>query len=165
MASVSVDINIDYQFILFVLFAIMVCSTAPVYFYNRSKYFAGFISLILFILVFVFFGMRWFSGSEMVGPGAGYKGVWPPQIAVCPDYLTYYESGTTKGCYNANASTLGVSTSFATGIKTSPTATTGSFITPYTKDKTKEQLKELCDSTITAGLSWEGITNGDSCTF
>lgn len=166
MATVSFDIKIDYQFILFVLFAIAACSTAPVYFYNRSKYFAGFISLVLFILIFVFFGMRWFSGSEMAGPGAGYKGVWPPQIAVCPDYLTYYKSGTTEGCYNATGSTLGNLTSLsAAPTGQDITTATKSFNNVYTPSMKRDQLKPLCDAAKTAQLSWEGITDSESCTF
>jgi hypothetical protein len=30
---------------------------------------------------------------------------------------------------------------------------------------TPDQMKKLCADTMDAGLSWEGITNGDSCTF
>lgn len=170
MATVSVDLNIDYQFILYVLFAIAVCSTAPVYFYNRNKYFAGFASLVLFILIFVFYGMRWFSGSEMAGPAAGYKGAWPPQISVCPDYLTYYESGAGEGkkagCYNATGSTLGDLQS----LQAAPTGAdmsvgTKSFNSIYTPSMKRDQLKPLCDAAKAIKLSWEGITNGESCTF
>jgi hypothetical protein len=164
MATVSVDINIDYQFILFVLFAIGVCSTAPVYFYNRNKYFAGFISLILFILIFVFFGMRWFSGSEIVGPGAGYKGAWPPQIAVCPDYFTYYERGSgataVKGCYNATKQMIGTITSNDTAPTNADAAYAFDHI--YTSSANKG---DLCKKAIEKGIAWEGLTDGDSCTF
>jgi hypothetical protein len=161
MATVSFDIKIDYQFILFVLFAIMVCSTAPVYFYNRTKYFAGFISLILFILIFVFFGMRWFSGSEMVGPGAGYKGVWPPQIAVCPDYFTYFKVGTNEACYNGSGSTIG---DIASGEKpNSIDFTSNSSI--FQAYKSGSDKGTLCKKAIEKKVAWEGITDGDSCTF
>ncbi len=171
MAKLSVDLDIDYPFILYILFAIAVCSTAPVYFYNRSKYFAGFASLVLFILIFVFYGMRWFSGSTMAGPAAGYKGAWPPQISVCPDYLTYYESGTgtgkKAGCYNATGTKLGELDS----LQSPPTGDTNiadskkSFNTIYTPSMKRDQLKPLCDAAKTAKLSWEGITNGELCTF
>lgn len=166
MAKLSVDLEIDYPFILYVLFAIAVCSTAPVYFYNRSKYFAGFASLILFILIFVFYGMRWFSGSTMAGPAAGYKGAWPPQISVCPDYLTYYKSGTTEGCYNATGSKLGELDSL-TNLPTSSdiTSSTKTFNHIYTSSMKRDQLGPLCQHAKTAKLSWEGITNSESCTF
>jgi len=163
MATVSVDLNIDYQFILFVLFAIGICSTAPVYFYNRNKYFAGFASLVLFILIFVFYGMRWFSGSTMAGPAAGYKGAWPPQISVCPDYLTYYESGTgsskTTGCYNATGAMIGSLTSGTS------TTTAAQFNQTYNSKATPARLTELCNKAKEKSLTWEGITNGESCTF
>ena len=166
MAKLSVDLDIDYPFILYVLFAIAVCSTAPVYFYNRSKYFAGFASLILFILIFVFYGMRWFSGSTLAGPAAGYKGAWPPQISVCPDYLTYYESGTIKGCYNATGSTLGTLLSLtATPTGQDITTSTKSFNAIYSPSMKRDQLGPLCQAAKTAQLSWEGITNSESCTF
>lgn len=161
MASVSFDIKIDYQFILFVLFAIMACSTAPVYFYNRNKYFAGFVSLILFILIFVFFGMRWFSGSEMAGPGGGYKGVWPPQIAVCPDYFTYFKVGANEACYNGSGSTIGTITSGAAPTTIDFTSNTNIFKT-Y---KSGDDKGTLCAQAREKQVAWEGITDGDSCTF
>ena len=172
MATVSVDLNIDYQFILFVLFAIGICSTAPVYFYNRNKYFAGFTSLVLFILIFVFYGMRWFSGSTMAGPAAGYKGAWPPQISVCPDYLTYYESGTgaskKTGCYNATGAQLGDLISLtAPPSGADITARTKSFNTIYssTTKRNQVQLEPLCNAAKAVRLTWEGVTNGESCSF
>ncbi len=163
MATVSVDLNIDYQFILFVLFAIGICSTAPVYFYNRNKYFAGFASLILFILIFVFYGMRWFSGSTMAGPAAGYKGAWPPQISVCPDYLTYYENGSgsskVTGCYNTTGEKIG------SLISAQAPTDAANFNYTYTPAATKDRLTELCNKAKEKSITWEGITNGESCTF
>jgi hypothetical protein len=29
----------------------------------------------------------------------------------------------------------------------------------------EKELKNLCTKTMDAGLTWEGITNGESCTF
>lgn len=162
MATVSVDIKIDYQFILFVLFAIIVCSTAPVYFYNRSKYFAGFISLVLFILIFVFFGMRWFSDSEMAGPGAGYKGVWPPQIAVCPDYFTYFKVGNQEACYNGSGSPIGDVGTSTTAPATIDFATNKNIFKAYKSGGDKDAL---CQQAREKKVGWEGITDGDSCTF
>jgi hypothetical protein len=163
MTTVSFDIKIDYQFILFVLFAIMACSTAPVYFYNRNKYFAGFVSLILFILIFVFFGMRWFSDSEMVGPGAGYKGAWPPQIAVCPDYFTYFKVGDKEACYNGSGSRIGDIDSLGSPPNSIDfTASTLNIFQPY---KSGGDKGTLCRKAIEKKVAWEGLTDGDSCTF
>lgn len=30
---------------------------------------------------------------------------------------------------------------------------------------TEDDLKGLCSAALSAGLTWEGITNGESCTF
>jgi hypothetical protein len=158
--------KIDFSLILFVLFAFFVCSTAPSYFYREGKYMASFTSFIVFILIFVFFGMRWFSGAELVGPGAGYTGAWPPQISVCPDYLTYgeYTKNTqkVKGCYNATGFTIGdmPSTSIV------PTAAGPStFDYSYSPSATKQDKATLCAQAKAKKISWEGITDSESCTF
>ena len=126
---------------------------------------AALICLVFFILIFVFYGIRWFSGSSLTN----YTGAWPPIINTCPDYLLYYKRGSKPTCVD----TLGVNRS-------------GGLLKPWTKDDTPQNppaddakyfpyiyksgmnptdIQNLCILTQQAGLTWEGITNGESCTY
>jgi hypothetical protein len=133
---------------------------------NSERFWGAIIALILFILIFVFFGLRWFTGTNTVFT---YAGAWPPIINMCPDYLVYFKKGTVDSCIDM----LGVSTK--PGIllpwtqedtpSNPPQNPSKYFMSVYKPGMTPDQLKKLCADTMVAGLSWEGITNGDSCTF
>ena len=68
---------------------------------------------------------------------------------------------------------LGVSKNGALGVWTdSDTASAPDYATSnkyfkhvYKPGLKSSDLKILCDEAMKAGLTWEGITNGDSCTF
>jgi hypothetical protein len=39
------------------------------------------------------------------------------------------------------------------------------FMAVYKPGMSEDELQNLCNKAMTAGLTWEGITNGESCTF
>lgn len=114
-------------------------------------------------LVFVLFGYRWFSNPVV-------PMVWPPNVNMCPDYLTFVKTiGTKGGCVDL----LGVSKGGFERIDKSavstatPTMTTKVF--EYTaKDvsdaTTAAALQVICDRCKATGLTWEGVYDGDTCT-
>jgi hypothetical protein len=117
------------------------------------------------LLVFIVFGLKWFS------PGSTFSETpvsWPPTINSCPDYLVYYgramPDGTTKqSCIDL----IGVSKNGALKVfpkeGTPPTADDYYFsLATQSSDQTAKN-NELCQRAISAGLTWEGITNGESC--
>jgi hypothetical protein len=133
---------------------------------NSGRSITAIVSLILFILIFVLFGLRWFRGGVSV---FAYQGVWPPIINMCPDYLVYYKKGTTETCIDL----LGVNRSGG-ALKTwskednpsnPPEDSAKYFPYVYKPGMTLGQLQTLCDAARNTGLTWEGITNGESCTF
>jgi hypothetical protein len=120
------------------------------------------------IMVFYFFGNRWF------GSGAAAGLAWPPVINSCPDYLTYIPklpSVSNDGCVDL----LGVSTNGGmTRItqdelgETKP-ALTSTKTFPYTsadivKTTDATTLKAICNMCASRGLTWEGVYDGDTCT-
>lgn len=154
-----------FSLIAYVLLCIVVGLTVFQQLSGSGRTWSAIITLILFILIAVFFGMRWFGEN----PTRVYKGVWPPIINMCPDYLVYYKNGMTDTCVDM----IGVNRSG--GVLRSwtkedspanpPADDTKYFKHVYKPGMTEAQLKELCKATMDAGLTWEGITNGESCTY
>ena len=121
--------------------------------------------LIGALITFSVFGLKWFS------PGSTFSGTpvsWPPQINSCPDYLVYYGrkmgDGTTKAsCIDL----IGVSKNGALKIfpkgNTPPTTEDYYFSLQTQSSDTAAKNAELCQRAMAFGLTWEGITNGESC--
>jgi hypothetical protein len=138
---------------------------------NSGRSWGAILSLALLVLIFVFYGIRWFQGSSAkfnAPPGA-----WPPIINMCPDYLVYYKHGTGTSAKDTCVDMLGVSKNSTLTVWTdSDTASPPDYQTSnkyfkhvYRPDLKATELKVLCDEAMKAGLTWEGITNGDSCTY
>jgi hypothetical protein len=114
------------------------------------------------ILVLVYFGFRWF-GDSIVKPKR-----WPPVINMCPDYLTYIPR--LPGCIDM----LGVTTGSAGLVKTLPSdiltlqKSNSNKVFEYTSEHVKDakqasDLQVICDRCHAAGVTWEGIYDGDVC--
>lgn len=125
-------------------------------------FFAG--SLALFIT----YGIRWFAPNSIF---AQTPVSWPPTLNSCPDYLTFYgrtmPDGTKK---NACVDMIGVSKNGS--LKVFPRAGGGApepvsdeyyFSLETTSTDPASKNNELCQRAMTYGLTWEGITNGESC--
>ena len=144
--------------------------------FQSHRQIAAIIFLIGAILVFVYFGMRWFEEGG-IGPGNVPK-QWPPIVNTCPDFLTYYEystgSGVSAKTYRACIDTIGVSTKpsalakWVVGTTVAPTEyseTDTKVFNLQGADGVELTNKKKCDAAIAAGLAWEGITDGFTCTY
>ncbi len=114
------------------------------------------------LLVLVYFGFRWF-GTKIIKPKH-----WPPVINMCPDYLTYVPS--LPGCVDM----LGVTTGPAGITKTLPSEVNSvqlsntNKVFEYTSEnvraaKVASDLQKICDRCQSAGVTWEGVYDGDVC--
>lgn len=70
--------------------------------YNRGQQIGAMALLVLLILVFLYYGLRWFPGGNLNGTKPS-KVAWPPIVNVCPDFMV---SWTNKAngkvyCYDA----------------------------------------------------------------
>ncbi len=161
--------TINIGMLLYILLCIVIMFTGVRFLMSGGKMIATVIFAIGAILVFVFFGLRWFENAPT---SPTYTGKWPPQINTCPDFLTYYNLNGKNICID----TLGVSTNpmgsgGQNGLKrwvfgTSPPAD----VTPdyyydltTTKTKPEEILGEYCNRCLEKGVTWEGICDGESC--
>lgn len=156
----------SYQFIAYIFLCIVIGMSIATQLFKSNRTWAGILVLILFTLIFTFYGQRWFRGTEVVGT---YTGSWPPIINTCPDYLVYFNRNGRDSCIDL----LGVNRS--NGVlrpwtkedttQNPPVDDTKYFMYSYKPDMKPDQIKTLCDATMAAGLTWEGITNGESCTY
>jgi hypothetical protein len=135
---------------------------------NSGRSIAAVLCLILFILIFVFFGIRWFRGTQSMFT---YTGSWPPIINMCPDYLVYYKNSksSTLNFTDSCVDLLGIGSSqlspwTSDETPSNPPANVNKYF-PYVfkPGMTQAQLQELCAMAQRYGLTWEGIYNGESC--
>jgi hypothetical protein len=162
MIILGLDLStINWSLFVYVLLSIvgLVYGTNEVYATGQAR---GVLFAIGTLLVLIYFGFRWF-GSRIEKPKN-----WPPVINMCPDYLTYLPRIT--GCVDM----LGVSKASGGLTITNPSETNTVLKTNTTKvfEYTSEDirnaanadiLKTICDRCQQAGLTWEGVWDGDTC--
>ena len=156
----------QYSFIAYILVSIMVTLAVFSTMNSSGRAYSAIGSIVLFTLIFLFYGQRWFKGGKST---FSYSGAWPPMINMCPDYLVYIKRGTADAC----ADLLGVNRS--NGLlkpwtkddtpANPPQDPAKYFPYVYKRGMTNADKKRLCDAAIANGLTWEGITNGESCTY
>jgi hypothetical protein len=119
------------------------------------------------LVLFIVFGNKWFGSSSSVFSSAPVS--WPPSINTCPDYLVFYERTMPDATKQDTCiDRLGVSKNGALkmfpadGVAPASDDFYFSLGSKRTDDAGRNQ--ELCQRAIAAGLTWEGITNGESCT-
>jgi hypothetical protein len=117
------------------------------------------------IVVFTVYGLKWFGGKGLFSETPV---SWPTTINTCPDYLVYYgrkapDGSTQDSCID----TIGVSKNGSLKVfptNTAAPATDDYYFSLVTKSSDPAAKNaELCQRAITLGLTWEGITNGESC--
>lgn len=156
----------DFPFIAYILVSVVLGLTLFTTLNNSGRTWGGIVSLILVILILVFYGLRWFRDTSTVFT---YTGNWPPLINMCPDYLVYFRRGTQDTCVDL----LGVNRSDGALMpwnkdmnpKNPPAEDKYYFPFVYRTGMAGADLKKLCDKAMQFRLTWEGITNGESCTF
>lgn len=159
----------NWYLILYIFAAIVIGTYPTMTFFQTGRTVSAVVYLIAAITVLIMFGLRWFE----YGTGGESGTAWPPIINTCPDYLTYFKrpsssdaSGYTPSCIDL----VGVSRNsvmakwrpeFSTENPPEDDKYYFSLVTSA-QDK-KKRNEELCNRALEKGLSWEGITNGESC--
>lgn len=166
----------ESAFVFYILISVIVIS-GSVYFgsgsqsidmYGRRSYNSGsrsgsFVMAICFLLVSIFFGMRWFTVSGASTIGTNVSTTWPPpnSINVCPDYMTMTSSTPAAG-----------TSPIYTCTDTSRVATVASLGGPATLTLNRvvsgsptlymRPVADLCGDCYTMGLTWEGVCTANS---
>lgn len=125
-------------------------------------------------LVLIYFGLRWFTEDKAASSN------WPPVINMCPDYLTYIPSMPTSSTNSTVKAVcvdmLGVSKNgalqktFASdlgGLKSDNANKvipwTSADITTANMSKDIATITTICNSCQSAGITWEGVFDGETC--
>jgi hypothetical protein len=150
------------QLILYILFCIAVGLGGTVGLFRMNRALAAATYLVLSILIFVFFGLRWFVYA------VGDVSKWPPVVNTCPDYLTSYQRTVGDQTITTCIDLVGVSTNGS--ISQFPSSgnppSENSFYFPMnvsSSARLTDSINKLCDYTRSSGLSWDGIINGQAC--
>ena len=153
---------------LYIIFALIAGIGGIMYFIKTSRNTSAIVYLIGAVSIFIVFGLKWFAGSGALFGQSSVK--WPPYINTCPDYLTFYpvKNGTTtvNTCIDLiGVSKNGVLKKYPKGDTTLVPKTNPAFfvVLPSTDVSNPALLKRFCRLAIKNGLTWEGITNGESC--
>jgi hypothetical protein len=154
--------TLNWGFILYTVVAIvgLVYGTKTVYEINETR---GVVFAICAFFVLMYYGGRWFGVSKL-----STSKNWPPVINMCPDYLTYVKR--ISGCVDMT----GITSKSAGLIKTLPSEvatvqrTNSQKVFEFTSEdvrdaKNVDTLTKICDRCQTAGVTWEGVWDGDVC--
>jgi len=157
----------NYYLLIYVLLCIVIELTMTVFLAQTGRGIGAIVFLIGAIMVFLFFGLRWFDYG--INPLAGKS--WPPIINTCPDYLVYVErmKGTQK--IGSCVDPLGVSTGplqrwvysgdmSGSGV---PSSDNMYFDLDFGITDPVKLLAAQCQRCQDKGVTWEGVFNGDSC--
>lgn len=151
---------------IFVVVALLIISGGTFKIYNINQTLGAFIFFIGALIVFIVYGLRWFGSTNSLFSQTPAQ--WPPTINTCPDYLVYYGRKMADGSVQDSCiDMIGVSKNGSLKVfpkKGTPPTTDDYYFSLVTKssDSTSKN-SELCQRTIAAGLTWEGISNGESC--
>ena len=156
----------DYYFIAYLFLCLFVWSTAVVRLFQGNRSISAIIVATLFLFIFILYGTRWFYGSKLANDP---NGTWPPIINMCPDYLVYFNWNGADTCIDMS----GVNRSGGSfkpwtqddDFNNPPADASKYFPYVYTAGMTSDQINNLCTQAMAYGLSWEGITNGETCTY
>ncbi len=110
----------DFWLIAYIVITIVIGSGLVSWMYKRGQNIGAILLLVLMILVFTFYGLRWFPGGNLNGttPPAG-SVVWPPIVNMCPDFMASWTDPVTKRVYCYDASnTYGLKTYAGAGLTT-----------------------------------------------
>jgi hypothetical protein len=148
--------------VLFIIAAILVSGGGTAYFGMSGQYIGAGIFLVVSILCFVVFGLRWFGPQ---GQLINQTQNWPPALNTCPDFLTYFNRPASAGTTQPTCvDTIGVSRNgaiqkFPADGATNPPAGDNY----YFRLISGESRGDLCTRLTQAGLTWEGIYDGENC--
>jgi len=107
--------------------------------------------------IFGFFGYRWFSS-----PSSGLT-QWPPKINTCPDYLTFVPPAPGAAGNGKCVDFLGVSSNGGLAKATSNADAGFRYSVKDLTGASPTTLQTICDACQTAGITWEGVYDGDTC--
>jgi hypothetical protein len=119
MAIIYNGSSISWAFILYIVVSVTLGLQSIKYYYGKGQPIAAMSLLVLLILVFIFYQLRWFTNFQLKGTTAAAAttgGSWPPIVNMCPDFMAAWTDPATKKVYCYDSSNLYNLSSAVTGI-------------------------------------------------
>ena len=96
----------DFWVILYSLVCVVVGGGAVNFLFKRGQTMGAIGVLVLLVLIFIFFGLRWFPDGNLNGSKPQAQ-AWPPIVNMCPDFMISWKDTSATGgnklyCYDAN---------------------------------------------------------------
>ena len=158
----------DFWLIAYILLCVVIGGYSVSTLYKRSQTIGAMITLVLLILIFTFYGLRWFQGGNLKGTTKG-NVPWPPIVNMCPDFMVAwkntdgrmycYDAGNVYGLKSNNDSNL-ISSLTINGIS----GQTAYKIKGITKDETtlKSNFENIIRASPGNSIRWEGVWDGQT---
>jgi len=89
--------------ILYLLVSVAIAASAFNFMMKRGQGTGASIFMVLFIIIFIYYGIRWF-GSNIFNAADSVKVAWPPIVNMCPDFMVMWtdtQDGGKVYCYDA----------------------------------------------------------------
>lgn len=156
----------DFVFILYILFSMVVGLGGTFSLVQSERTLAGFLFFIGSVLVFTFYGLRWFSSNALSVSRYDTKS-WPPVVNTCPDFLSVYErpiAGSSKKekiCVDL----IGVAEGGIQKLIDPANVSNDNYVFKLSMEKKgAERIKALCQECKLKKVTWEGVYDGIACT-
>ena len=160
----------NWNLILYIFLTIILGIGGTTTLFQSGRVLAALLFLVGAILLFIFYGLRWFEGSK----ASGDTGPWPPIVNTCPDYLTFFKRTKADGTkQNTCIDTLGIAKKAGalavwpagTSADSAPVDEKYYFNLDFGISSIPDLNQARCEAAIQAGLTWEGYTDGEVCTY
>ena len=160
----------NINLIVYIFLTIVIGIGGTVTLFQSNRVLGGLLFLVGAILLFVFYGLRWFEGDKASGKPMD----WPPVVNTCPDYLTFFKRKRSDGgMQNTCIDTLGISKKpgalsmwpAGTNPDNAPADDKYYFNLDFNISEIPALNTARCEAAIQVGVTWEGITDGEVCTF
>lgn len=144
----------DYWVIVYILVCVVVGGSTVAFLYKRGQTMGSMVFLVLILMVFIFYGMRWFPGGNLNGTKPENL-PWPPIVNMCPDFTVAWTDPVTKNVYCHDAANIyGLKTATASSAVASGLTINGASGQSGLKLKAANPSKFTKLSQDTAGTVW-----------
>lgn len=156
----------DFVFILYILFSLVVGLGGTYSLIQSERTLAGFLYFVGSVLILTFYGLRWFTGNALQTSRYDSKS-WPPIVNTCPDFLSLTErpiSGSSKK-EKVCVDLIGVAEGGIQKLMDPTNLTNDQYVFKlYEERKGAERMRALCEECKLKKVTWEGVYDGVSCT-
>lgn len=185
---IKVGINDNYEvnwyLVLYYIVCILIAANLAGWLYNRGQVIGAVLTIALLLLIFIFFGLRWFNTSNQTttskcpdsdkkdiinGTSCDDKNTFPPSVNLCPDFMVAYtEPNGRVLCYDVN-NTYDMKQATGGGLLTGLTINGVGGQSAYTSgidlaNAINATTSQLSSDPRAKYIKWEGVYDGNTVT-